>query len=89
MINDRNYIDGPHFITSRANFFVVKKNDVKALLLYFNEEKNQRLDIIERELKKIMIVKLYESNCKMMKSGKQILKNKALGKPNEVVKTRE
>ena len=69
MINDRNYIDGPHFITCRANFFVIEKNDVKALLLYFNEEKNQRLDIIERELKTIMIVKLYESKCKIMKSG--------------------
>jgi len=29
-----------------------KKNDTKALSLYFKEKKYQQLDIIERELKK-------------------------------------
>lgn len=50
-------------------------------------------DIIEKKLKKIIIVKLHESNCKIMKSEKnihkKILKNKATIKPNDVVKTRE
>ena len=71
-----------------------KKNDTKALLLYFKEKKYQQLDIIERELKKLMIVEFQESNCKMMKTikkinEKKVLKNKAPTKSSEVVKTRK
>jgi hypothetical protein len=39
--------------------------------LYFKEKKYQQLDIIERELKKLMIVEFQESNCKMMKTIKK------------------
>jgi hypothetical protein len=50
---------------SRVNFFAAEKNDAKVPSLYSKEQKkkkNQRLDIIERELKKIVIAKLHESN---------------------------
>ena len=41
-----------------------------------------------------MIVKLHESNCRMMKSRKKsmkkkVLKNKTLAKPSEVIKIHE
>jgi len=36
-----------------------------------------------------MIVKPHDSNCKRMKCEEKKLKNKALAKPSEVVKTRE
>jgi hypothetical protein len=50
---------------SRVNFFAAEKNDAKVPSLYSKEQKKkkiQRLDIIERELKKIVIAKLHESN---------------------------
>jgi hypothetical protein len=40
-----------------------------------------------------MIVELHELNCRMIKSGKKlmkkILKNKTPAKPNEIIKTRK
>lgn len=50
--------------------------------------------MIERELKKITMIKLNESNYKIIKPRKnihekKILKNKALTKLSEVIKTRQ
>jgi hypothetical protein len=38
--------------------------------------KNKKLNIIKRKLKKIMIIKPLELNCRMMKSGKKSVKKK-------------
>jgi hypothetical protein len=72
-------------------FYNIKKMVFTCCYCILKNEKNPRPNIIERKLKKIMIINPHESKCRRMKLRKQsikkILKNKAPSKPSKVVKT--